>query len=334
MKPVLWLCIPTYDRLKILRRSLSYHLPLCMKHGIGIAVSDNASDDGTFEFLVSLSGEYEHFVYRKSEATVSSGNNFNLALQLGVEAGAQFCWLLGDDDFVDDTYLSYLVKNLSRENVQVVVVNTKKQISRFDEMRVEKLDEILVSLGWHITFISSLILSANVIRHGFVGPDNGFEHVSKVLNYLARHGPEVLVWLDAPMIFTLRLGGSLPSWYPRLLEVFCENWVQTIRNAPNEFSADAKSRCIKALWQNSKIVNWKSIVFLTWIGRLHFDQLVKERSNIVTCIGCFRFSIVCFAACIPNSISRPLAEAFWNRFVSKRVTESSRIAAEKGICIK
>lgn len=51
MIPELSVCIPTYNRARILQRSLQCLLPQCVNRPVEVCISNNASTDGTAEFL-------------------------------------------------------------------------------------------------------------------------------------------------------------------------------------------------------------------------------------------------------------------------------------------
>jgi len=76
MSNQLCICIPTFNRIDKLRKSLSYHANLCLKYGAGLVVSDNASTDGTRELLTQYKEQYSWFDF------VSNHSNIGLMLIL------------------------------------------------------------------------------------------------------------------------------------------------------------------------------------------------------------------------------------------------------------
>ena len=104
MKPLLSICIPTYNRekqlLENLKRILAQNCP-----EIEVLVCDNASTDGTEAAVRSflMDNRLENFYYFKNETNIGPDRNFVKVLSL---AKGTYSHLLGDDDFVRDDYLS------------------------------------------------------------------------------------------------------------------------------------------------------------------------------------------------------------------------------------
>ncbi len=98
-KPLLSICIPTYNRAELLRPALLSLLPQVKELGgvVELIVSDNCSTDNTKE-VVEWARRYGPVRYSKNEVNIGFMRNI---LKLTNEmAGGDFCWIVGDDDFV------------------------------------------------------------------------------------------------------------------------------------------------------------------------------------------------------------------------------------------
>ena len=98
MKPLLSICIPTYNRLPYLKELLTDLLPQLDAVDSGqveLIVSNNASTDGTENFCQSISRPYLRC--RKNEVNIGGDRNFLKCIQ---EARGEYVWLVGDDDLV------------------------------------------------------------------------------------------------------------------------------------------------------------------------------------------------------------------------------------------
>ncbi len=112
-KPVLSLCIPTYNRRDKLARLLN-GLQQDLRKAAGkieICISDNASTDGTNEFLMGLSAQKYISVFRQSE-NLGFRKNYTTVYSM---ARGNYIWTLGDDDVVVENGLMKLLQLL--ENV-------------------------------------------------------------------------------------------------------------------------------------------------------------------------------------------------------------------------
>jgi len=327
MPNLLCICIPTFNRIDKLRKSLSYHAQLCMKHGIGLVVSDNASSDATSDLLVWYKEQYSWFDYYSHRSNQGPDANFEYALKLGFQSGANYMWLLGDDDFIESDSLHEILKRLDEEKPDMMIVNTRNQVSNNLPGIYTSRSNLLRDLAWHSTFISSLIFSRAAAAYG-IEPNHSspnFSHVFGVFNFLAGKDSIKISWAQRPSIYTLRYDCTLPSWFPHLLDIFVSNWVKTIKGLPSNYSATDKNVAIKSLWLNSKILNVKMIIFLIFKGELSFADFWGRAEEIKLVFGNLRFYLSLLAFLVPKFLSKRIAKLALNRYVKKRVLESKSV---------
>ena len=102
------ICIPTYnggDKLRICLECL-----LKATNGLSdveIIVSDNGSTDNTSEVLESYADQGIITTYRNKSNIGFSGN---LKLLIDNYASGEYCWVIGDDDFVDFESVKFLLQ--------------------------------------------------------------------------------------------------------------------------------------------------------------------------------------------------------------------------------
>lgn len=94
--------IPTWNRVSMLKRTVESALAQDYSN-LEIVISDNASTDGTEEFCRTLSDRESRVRYMRQP--VDAGQIINLAEVLNHAKGEYFMWL-GDDDWLDEDYLS------------------------------------------------------------------------------------------------------------------------------------------------------------------------------------------------------------------------------------
>lgn len=96
---LLSICIPTYNHLGLLKRSLSKILSACDGiEQVEVIVSDNGSNDGTWEYLSKLKENNKRLcIYRNS---TNLGFNKNLFLLIKEYSVGKYVWTIGDDDFI------------------------------------------------------------------------------------------------------------------------------------------------------------------------------------------------------------------------------------------
>ena len=120
-KPILSLCIPTYNRRDKLARLLNgIQLNLLNAAGkIEICISDNASTDGTNELLQELSTCQYIRVFRQS---MNRGFDKNYSSVFSMARG-KYVWILGDDDTIVEKGLEKLLLLLEDESPDYVYVH-------------------------------------------------------------------------------------------------------------------------------------------------------------------------------------------------------------------
>ena len=111
---LLSICIPTFNRKEYLRSMLSnlsgQLLELDDPASVEIVVSDNASVDGTYEFLKELK-EPAGIVINKNNTNLGPALNLHTVMKMST---GRYCWLMGDDDYIVPGALKKIVAIISK----------------------------------------------------------------------------------------------------------------------------------------------------------------------------------------------------------------------------
>jgi glycosyltransferase involved in cell wall biosynthesis len=118
-RPLLSVCIPTLDRLAFLRQNLESLMPQARELGVEICVCDNASGDGTQEYLQHLQDSNPSVRVMRQDVRV--GIDRNMMTAIGMASG-RYVYPLGDDDLVPAGRLSAIVA-LLREPAGMILLN-------------------------------------------------------------------------------------------------------------------------------------------------------------------------------------------------------------------
>lgn len=95
-RPILSVCVPTYNRAVLLKEcleSVTRSRRNCEKE-VEIVISDNASVDATFDVANDFVARFSNVAYYRNEKNVNDDNFFRAAAR----ARGRFVWILGDDD--------------------------------------------------------------------------------------------------------------------------------------------------------------------------------------------------------------------------------------------
>lgn len=102
-------CIPTYQRRGYLEETLRSILSQYKEEvliPIEIVISDNHSTDGTEECVREMQKQYPCIYYHRWEKEVACGDNLLKAVEL---AGGDYCWLMTDDDRVEEGGIAHVI---------------------------------------------------------------------------------------------------------------------------------------------------------------------------------------------------------------------------------
>ena len=135
-KPLLSICIPTFNRSSLLKVALLSLLEQMKGHekDIEIIVSDNCSSDDTQQVAEWAKG-IGPFRYNRNATNIGAGPNFMLLSNK--LAQGEYCWLLGDDDFLRKGSLDRLVETI-KANPEADMFFTNIQhieVSLFSQMK-------------------------------------------------------------------------------------------------------------------------------------------------------------------------------------------------------
>lgn len=127
-KPLLSVCIPTYNRAERLAEALNCIAPqieeIAADGEVELVISDNASPDATPDVVRAAQAKYPGVIrYSRNDSNIGfTGNLSRLCDEL---ACGEYCWLIGDDDLVVEGGIIRVLKILC-ENPQTdfAFVNT------------------------------------------------------------------------------------------------------------------------------------------------------------------------------------------------------------------
>jgi glycosyltransferase involved in cell wall biosynthesis len=111
-RPLLTIAIPTYNRALLLERNLT---SICnsikgFENLVEVIISDNNSNDNTAQIALSFNTlDYIH--YFRNEYNI--GFTYNYIKIVNQYARGRYCWIIGDDDFVREDSISYLINDLN-----------------------------------------------------------------------------------------------------------------------------------------------------------------------------------------------------------------------------
>lgn len=171
--PILTIAIPTFNRLEKLKKCLQRVLEEISNKQVELLVSDNASIDGTQEFMHSMCEIYPTISYYRNNSNVGADRNF---LNCFNKATGEYILILSDDDILLPGAVNSILEVLFNKPIFVhlnscglmndnpLMYGTPKFKEEGARVYYDKND-ILNDIGIYITFVSSLILKMDLVRN-------------------------------------------------------------------------------------------------------------------------------------------------------------------------
>ncbi len=164
-KELLSICIPTWNRVAVLKDLLNAIGKQILGDGLGddvaVYVSDNASDDGTQELCRGWIGRLPRFYYSRNSENIGGDANILHVRTLG---RGHYVWVYGDDDILHERALANVVNLLRNESPGLIVaVHAKYGLPRPPAGRYEDYRayaETCIQTNSHVLGEQSLITSS------------------------------------------------------------------------------------------------------------------------------------------------------------------------------
>lgn len=159
---LLSILIPTYNREEYLMKNLNILLSQIneeIAEKIEIIISDNCSDDNTFEKLLELKEKNEILKISKNEKNIGADKNF---YKLIMESQGKYLWLFGDDEFLLEKGLEKVIYYLEKEkNIGLFhIKNSSKKNFLIYEDKVKYMKKV----NYKISFITGHIFNREMLE--------------------------------------------------------------------------------------------------------------------------------------------------------------------------
>jgi len=242
-KPILSICIPTYNRAEYLPEAIESVLEQItddLRDKVEICISDNASTDNTTEIVkVFQEKNICNIVYYKNEENIGADRNFLQVIEI---ANGEYCWWLGSDDKLKEESIDKIIDEINNNYNDIYLFNReeysfdlKRKIGEsnwfnlskdkeFDFKRIQVAEYLkyVNELGGIFSFISAVVFKKanwdNIKeKNKFVG--TFYSHTYILANILnQQHSLKILIY---PLVVcrinnTTNTFGGLLGHYGRL----------------------------------------------------------------------------------------------------------------------
>ena len=185
MKPLLSICIPTYNRERYLGEILAMLGPQLEGKAAAkteLVVIDNASTDSTPQTLAGFAAKHPAARCLRNETNIGGDRNFLRCIR---EAKGEYVWLVGDDDLVHEGAVAKTLA-LLEEHAPALLIAAEHQrdgVAVYDNYRECLLHEKSPSGDFAI---DHTLITANIFRRGLFDLD--FAEATLHLSYAHMFG--------------------------------------------------------------------------------------------------------------------------------------------------
>ena len=180
---LLSICLPTYNRLQHIKRQIKYlEKEIIGKYEdkIEVIISNNASEDGTTEYLKKYEGKYLWMNILHNSTNIGGTKNMD---GLICAASGKYIWLPGDDDYLKKNLIDQIIKILDNSNLSYLYLSNRSLCEKTKEIRKEgkthcveydkyidvthsQLCKLLIDNFSNLKFqTSSIVLRENALRY-------------------------------------------------------------------------------------------------------------------------------------------------------------------------
>jgi len=159
-KPLLSICIPTYNREKYLKECIDsiVNQDWFNEKEIEIIISDNASTDNTEEVVQSFITKYKNIYYYKNKVNLWMVKNITMIVEY---SKWKYSWILSDDDLLCNNILNIIINNLTKQLNKIYILN----YSSFDTKTNKKISKNIMKLKKNINLKNEKSFSDFIIKN-------------------------------------------------------------------------------------------------------------------------------------------------------------------------
>jgi glycosyltransferase involved in cell wall biosynthesis len=299
-KPVLSICIATYNRANFIGETLESIIPQ-LDDDVEILVVDGASTDNTEDVLCQYTRTESRIRYVRLFSKGGVDQDYDKSVQI---ARGEYCWLFTDDDVLRPGAIR-AVKSAIEGGHDLIVVNAEvrnRDLSKtFQNQRIsidenktygpDDMEELFLDALNYLSFIGSVVIRRSIWlgreRELYFGTD--FIHVGVIFQkpFL---GTSFII--SDPNII-IRSGNA--QWTPRSLDIWLFKWPKLIWSFQCISTKAKQSICSKEPW-----LSLRALAVQRSLGSYNIQSYNKYFTNMR--INVLWKFCACLIACFPKKI--------------------------------
>jgi abequosyltransferase len=228
-KPLLSICIATYNRANYIGETLKSILPQ-LTEDVELLIVDGASTDNTEHVINGYTENKSNVRYVRLSVKGGVDQDYDKSIEL---AQGEFCWLFTDDDLLKPGAVFMVLENI-KKGFGLIIVNAEVRNTDLSEVvqiqRVvlknnriyspSEMEDLFVDTVNYLSYIGAIVLRRNIWlnrdRLSYFGTE--FIHIGVIFQ---KPLIESTLFVTTPYI-TIRHG--VGQWEPRRFEVWIIKW--------------------------------------------------------------------------------------------------------------
>lgn len=237
------ICVPTYNRSKIIERVLAEELPALQNTGVDIYVYDSSEDNETEQIAEKMIKQgFDNLVLRKMESSTHANEKVFMIYKEMEHSEYEYVWVIRDRYIIDERTLRYILSAIESSYPLYVIYMQKK---KYASSLVSDLDQFLIDCTFDFIAFGAAIISVKRFLQGtnwdfyerkYLNPKNiSFSHVGYYLARSSELKDFVACKLEIPQSgMRDNLTHNL-SWESNKLQIVFEGWGNIILTLPSAY---------------------------------------------------------------------------------------------------
>ena len=263
--------LPTFERVEALKKSLPPLIEQAKLYDVAIYISDDSRTNGVKILVENFQQLYPNIFYIQNIERLGHDRNYLKALLYGT---AEYIWILGDRTMIKNGSLKKIINVLDIQRPKILSMNKEGRNLNLDQVEFKSCDQILETLGWHLTYTGATIYSTEVItflKENKLGVSKNFPQIWLIFHYLSVNCS--FFWINEKLIDGVKVGASY--WKHRVFEVFIDDWENAIKKLPETYSNSIKQKVILQHAKKTALFDLGFFLLLRKDGYFSWSQFKK-----------------------------------------------------------
>lgn len=301
-KPLLSICLPTYNRDYMLDLLLTYLSPLALKYNIPIYISDNHSPDNTEKVVLKHIQTNPNIFYYKQAENIGPDKNFEYLL---LNSNSKYKWLLSDSTILKEEELVLFLNRIKNTDFDFIITGSENRTDTYPSKLYSTPSELLEDLGWHMTYLSCLIYNERVLCNCMFSRfyKSCFLQTGIIFEYIITHTCNVFfdneIKTHILNVSDANLCEKRDHWDNIVFTVFSRNWYLFVMSLPVLYTYKSKDICIRRHAVEADLFNSEYLLKIKYNRWITYEIFKKEKYFIRQTVTYKKYLEIFFVSIMP-----------------------------------